>query len=217
MSGHAGFQSIGGNMPSVNLPPQIGGAEGPGLKQGQSPSISGGDDASLAPEAQPTKASSLTQKLDAMLLQAAKMSTNVASAKSVNDAATAAGLGKSERSALAAAARKAQMAMKAIEDFTGREIGSAFITGESGAFDWEGGSAFRDYLLPEAAIKFRQGFGRLVRSKRDRGVVIVTDPRIVTKNYGAVFRRSIPASVHTVADMPSILGRMADFALGAWE
>lgn len=75
----------------------------------------------------------------------------------------------------------------------------------------EGGNAFRDYALPEAVIRFRQGFGRLIRTKSDRGVVIVTDPRIVTKNYGSSFRRSIPASVHTVCDADDLVGRVLGF------
>lgn len=75
----------------------------------------------------------------------------------------------------------------------------------------EGGSSFRDYYLPEAVIKFRQGFGRLIRTKSDRGIVVVTDPRIVTKNYGANFRRSIPATTHSVSDMNELLARVKDF------
>lgn len=75
----------------------------------------------------------------------------------------------------------------------------------------EGGSAFRDYYLPEAVIKFRQGFGRLIRTKRDRGVVIITDPRIVTKNYGASFRHAIPASVHAMSDLKDLMQRVHDF------
>ena len=75
----------------------------------------------------------------------------------------------------------------------------------------QGGSPFRDYMLPEAQIRFRQGFGRLVRTKRDRGVVVVTDPRIVAKNYGALFRRSVPASVHTVSSAEDALARVRDF------
>ena len=75
----------------------------------------------------------------------------------------------------------------------------------------EGGSPFRDYALPEAVIRFRQGFGRLIRTKSDRGVVVVTDPRIVTKNYGSVFRKSIPATIHTVTEEPELLGRIAGF------
>ncbi|MGN0852680.1 MAG: ATP-dependent DNA helicase [Kiritimatiellia bacterium] len=74
-----------------------------------------------------------------------------------------------------------------------------------------GGSQFRDYMLPEAVIRFRQGFGRLVRTKSDHGVVVITDPRIVTRNYGAVLRKSIPASVHAVATPEEALRRVGDF------
>jgi ATP-dependent DNA helicase DinG len=55
-----------------------------------------------------------------------------------------------------------------------------------------GGNPFRDFQLPEAVIKFRQGFGRLVRTATDSGIVLVTDPRAVTKPYGNVFIESIP-------------------------
>lgn len=75
----------------------------------------------------------------------------------------------------------------------------------------EGGNPFRDYTLPEAVIRFRQGFGRLIRTKTDRGIVIITDPRIVTRNYGSSFRRSIPASVHTVCDSDELTGRVTGF------
>ncbi|MBQ6137194.1 MAG: hypothetical protein IJI73_07470, partial [Kiritimatiellae bacterium] len=90
-------------------------------------------------------------------------------------------------------------------------VGDPIVEARSEKIDREGGSSFRDYALPEAVIKFRQGFGRLIRTKRDRGVVVVTDPRIVTKPYGAIFRRSIPASVHTVADAPELLRRVEEF------
>jgi ATP-dependent DNA helicase DinG len=56
----------------------------------------------------------------------------------------------------------------------------------------KGGNPFRDYQLPEAVIKFKQGFGRLIRTATDTGVVLVTDPRIVTKQYGALFIESLP-------------------------
>ena len=91
------------------------------------------------------------------------------------------------------------------------QVGSPIVEARREQIDRDGGSSFRDYTLPEAVIKFRQGFGRLIRSKRDRGVVVVADPRIVTKNYGAVFRKSIPASVHTVVDMPQLLSDVSDF------
>ncbi len=74
-----------------------------------------------------------------------------------------------------------------------------------------GGKSFRDFMVPEAQLRFRQGFGRLVRTKRDRGVVVVTDPRIIAKNYGALFRKSVPASIHTVSAPAEILARVRDF------
>jgi ATP-dependent DNA helicase DinG len=46
--------------------------------------------------------------------------------------------------------------------------------------------------VPQAVIKFRQGFGRLVRSKTDRGAILVLDRRIVEKNYGRSFLKSLP-------------------------
>ena len=91
------------------------------------------------------------------------------------------------------------------------QMGDPIIEARSEKIEREGGSSFRDYTLPEAVIKFRQGFGRLVRTKSDRGVVIVTDPRIVTKGYGATFRKSIPASVHTVTELGELLQRVGDF------
>ena len=74
-----------------------------------------------------------------------------------------------------------------------------------------GGRSFHDYMIPEAVIKFRQGFGRLVRTKRDRGIVVVTDRRFVTKNYGAIFRKSIAASAHVVQSEGSLLDRVNGF------
>jgi ATP-dependent DNA helicase DinG len=55
-----------------------------------------------------------------------------------------------------------------------------------------GGVPFRDYQLPEAVIKFKQGFGRLIRSRTDHGRVVCLDPRIVTKPYGKLFIESLP-------------------------
>jgi ATP-dependent DNA helicase DinG len=55
-----------------------------------------------------------------------------------------------------------------------------------------GGNPFRDYQLPEAVLKFKQGFGRLIRSRNDHGTVVCLDPRIVTKQYGRLFLDSLP-------------------------
>ena len=55
-----------------------------------------------------------------------------------------------------------------------------------------GGNPFVDFQLPEAILKFRQGFGRLIRSRSDTGVVVVLDPRVVSKPYGRKFLESLP-------------------------
>jgi ATP-dependent DNA helicase DinG len=55
-----------------------------------------------------------------------------------------------------------------------------------------GGNPFRDYQLPEAVLKLKQGFGRLIRSKRDTGMVVILDPRVRSKPYGRLFLASLP-------------------------
>ncbi len=55
-----------------------------------------------------------------------------------------------------------------------------------------GRNPFVEYQLPEAAIKLRQGFGRLIRSRSDRGIVVLLDPRVRTKAYGRVLLESLP-------------------------
>lgn len=56
-----------------------------------------------------------------------------------------------------------------------------------------GGNPFMEYQVPEAAIKLRQGFGRLIRTATDHGQVVILDPRIRTKRYGKIFLDSLPA------------------------
>jgi DNA polymerase-3 subunit epsilon/ATP-dependent DNA helicase DinG len=51
---------------------------------------------------------------------------------------------------------------------------------------------FADFAVPQAVLRLKQGFGRLIRSRTDRGVVVVLDRRIVTRFYGQVFLRSLP-------------------------
>ncbi|MBN2450404.1 MAG: hypothetical protein JXR77_08440 [Lentisphaeria bacterium] len=70
---------------------------------------------------------------------------------------------------------------------------------------------FRAYSLPLAVIRFRQGFGRLIRHRNDRGVVLVADRRIVTKRYGEWFRQSIPATVYTCGNPEDLLEGVSDF------
>ena len=51
---------------------------------------------------------------------------------------------------------------------------------------------FQHYTLPEAVVSFRQGFGRLIRNRTDRGVIVITDRRLVTRAYGRSFLRDLP-------------------------
>jgi len=71
-----------------------------------------------------------------------------------------------------------------------------------------GGNPFGSYQLPEAAIKLKQGFGRLIRTQQDRGAVVILDPRVLTKPYGRTFLDSLPdcRRVHESANAVSERG-----------
>jgi ATP-dependent DNA helicase DinG len=55
-----------------------------------------------------------------------------------------------------------------------------------------GGEPFRSYQLPEAVLKLKQGFGRLIRTAQDTGTVVILDSRVLHKPYGQVFLGSLP-------------------------
>jgi ATP-dependent DNA helicase DinG len=60
------------------------------------------------------------------------------------------------------------------------------------AIEARGGNSFNEFSLPEAILKFRQGVGRLIRTKTDSGIVVVLDNRILTKRYGQAFLDALP-------------------------
>jgi DNA polymerase-3 subunit epsilon/ATP-dependent DNA helicase DinG len=75
------------------------------------------------------------------------------------------------------------------------------VAARSDTFD----SPFDEYTVPEAVLRFRQGFGRLIRTQSDRGIVVVLDRRIISKSYGKKFVDSLPRStvrVGSMADLP---------------
>lgn len=69
---------------------------------------------------------------------------------------------------------------------------------------------FQQYSLPEAILRFRQGFGRLIRTQNDRGVVAILDRRVLTKRYGRLFIESLPpcnTQVAPIASLPRLAAR----------
>ncbi|GAP07043.1 MAG TPA: DNA polymerase III subunit epsilon [Anaerolinea thermolimosa] len=80
------------------------------------------------------------------------------------------------------------------------------IAARSETFD----DPFNEYQLPEAILRFRQGFGRLIRTQSDRGIVAILDRRILTKRYGRAFLESLPPctrKIGSVNDLPAIAAR----------
>ncbi len=70
--------------------------------------------------------------------------------------------------------------------------------------------SFNEYYLPEAILKFRQGFGRLIRTASDRGVVAILDRRVLTKQYGRLFLESLPqctARQGSISQLPKMAGQ----------
>lgn len=75
-------------------------------------------------------------------------------------------------------------------------------------------NAFQEYTLPEAILRFRQGFGRLIRTKYDRGVVAIFDKRVLTKSYGKLFVESLPQCtlrVGPVQNLPQMAGQWLNY------
>ena len=75
----------------------------------------------------------------------------------------------------------------------------------------EGGSPFHRYSLPQAIIKMRQGFGRLVRRQDDRGAVVVLDRRMLTKWYGAEFRGALPKCTECFAPGDEVVRKVGEW------
>ncbi len=79
------------------------------------------------------------------------------------------------------------------------------------AVEKRGGNAFMDYAVPLAVLKFKQGFGRLIRRKTDRGSVIVFDNRIVRKNYGKRFLASLPPCHTIIGSKEEVFAALKNF------
>jgi ATP-dependent DNA helicase DinG len=74
-----------------------------------------------------------------------------------------------------------------------------------------GHDPFMAYTVPQAVIKFKQGFGRLIRSRDDRGAVLILDSRVLSKNYGRSFLKSLPHTRLVKGDGSEVFEVMAGF------
>jgi ATP-dependent DNA helicase DinG len=80
----------------------------------------------------------------------------------------------------------------------------------------QNGESFFSYSVPEAIIKFRQGTGRLIRSSLDRGVMLVMDKRILTKNYGKKFSKSLKGELNVFDTIDDMLVSVKNFFDGSY-
>jgi ATP-dependent DNA helicase DinG len=78
-----------------------------------------------------------------------------------------------------------------------------------------GGDPFVEYMLPHASLRLKQGFGRLIRTATDRGVVLVGDPRVVTKAYGRRLLEALPPARRVVAPWERVRAELARFYAAA--
>lgn len=83
------------------------------------------------------------------------------------------------------------------------------FSARSDAIGKRGGNSFMELSVPDAVIKFRQGFGRLMRKSTDRGSVTVLDKRLITKRYGSIFINSIPQSNICVETLSTICSKIS--------
>jgi ATP-dependent DNA helicase DinG len=76
-----------------------------------------------------------------------------------------------------------------------------------------GGDPFAEYMVPHAALRLKQGFGRLIRSKTDRGAIVIADPRVVSKSYGNALMRALPPARRITLGWDEISRQLRDFYL----
>lgn len=74
-----------------------------------------------------------------------------------------------------------------------------------------GGDPFGEYMVPHAALRLKQGFGRLIRSTTDRGAIIIADPRVVTKSYGKALLEALPPARRILVDWNELSRQLREF------
>jgi len=92
-----------------------------------------------------------------------------------------------------------------------RTPGDPVLEARREAVEKRGGNPFMELSLPQAVMKFKQGFGRLMRRSSDHGVVAVLDSRLVKKKYGQLFLQSLPETKVSFCDFDNILRDIENF------
>jgi ATP-dependent DNA helicase DinG len=72
------------------------------------------------------------------------------------------------------------------------------------AIESRGGDAFREYMVPHAALRLKQGFGRLIRTRTDRGAIVLADSRVLTKSYGKTLLEALPPAARVTGPWASL-------------
>ncbi len=74
-----------------------------------------------------------------------------------------------------------------------------------------GGDPFAEYMVPHAALRLKQGFGRLIRTATDRGAIVIADPRVITKSYGSDLLRALPPSRRLLLPWVDVARQLREF------
>ncbi len=85
------------------------------------------------------------------------------------------------------------------------------VAAQCEAIEARGGNPFGEFMLPHASLRLKQGFGRLIRTATDRGVVVLSDPRVITKRYGRELLDGLPPARRVVGAWGEVRGEVSAF------
>ncbi|MBL0940606.1 MAG: hypothetical protein IBJ03_17045 [Gemmatimonadaceae bacterium] len=85
------------------------------------------------------------------------------------------------------------------------------VAAQCESIEARGGNSFMEFMLPHAALRLKQGFGRLIRTGTDAGVVVLSDPRVMTKRYGRALLDGLPPARRVTGAWGSVVGQVSGF------